>query len=207
MNKELIKKYKKEFNHWLNGGKILGKFKGANWEDFTSFSWNPYGSEELVIKINDEYAEFRKAHAEGKTIQVNLIYTDDVCWVDMPDGLNFQYTPNNYRIKPDEPKFRVGDWVQHPEANSPWKLTQASIANLDNSKLRLWKPEEFEWCWFWNNDGRPPILGMFVQELGERYARTTTRDKPIEVIKDRDYQSWWNHCEPYIGQLPTELKE
>lgn len=41
MNKELIKKYKKEFEHWLNGGELLSKHPDeSNWYLVTTVLWN-----------------------------------------------------------------------------------------------------------------------------------------------------------------------
>lgn len=72
MNKELIKKYKPEFEHWLNGGKLLIKLS-TGWEPVPlDYAWHL--TSKLII-IDDEYVELRKALAEGKTIQVyDVIY-------------------------------------------------------------------------------------------------------------------------------------
>lgn len=114
MNKELIKKYKTEFDHWLNGGDILVKFTNYGWVNSLSFNW---GSNDLdcdikYIVINDEYVELRKASAEGKTIEARSNFSSKIyyevilpVWFDLP--VNF------YRIKPEEPQFKVGDWVVH----------------------------------------------------------------------------------------------
>lgn len=96
MNKELIKKYKKEFDHWLNGGSLLTKsFSNCDitlYEEVTdSNSWsNPH----RVYIINDEYVEFRKALCEGKTVQHISATTGE--WVDFNKG--FEPTPSYKQI-------------------------------------------------------------------------------------------------------------
>ena len=68
MNKELILKYKTEFDHWLNGGKLRHKAYGK-WEQ-TNNIWSCRTADIAAVVIDDQYVEFRKALAEGKTIQI-----------------------------------------------------------------------------------------------------------------------------------------
>lgn len=103
INKELIKKYKNEFDHWLDGGDIVVIFTNYGWVNGLSFNW---GSNDLdcdikYIIINDEYAEFRKALAEGKTVQY---YVDGFAvWQDVDSVGNHCISgKTNYRIKPEE---------------------------------------------------------------------------------------------------------
>ena len=124
MNKELIKKYKVEFNYWLNGGELLYSYIDDKllWKSMDEIDKNTYPvyirnpfqlSEHHIIIINDEYVEFRKALAEGKTIQMYCKY-DGVppFWDDMTEvikSIGFVMTKDNYRIKPEDHKFKVGD--------------------------------------------------------------------------------------------------
>ena len=107
MNKELIKKYKAEFAHWLNGGKLQAKFVNDPWEEAPEgiFSFTTIN---FILVIEDEYVELRKALAEGKTIQMYCKY-DGVppIWDDMTEvikSIGFVMTKDNYRIKPEEPE-------------------------------------------------------------------------------------------------------
>lgn len=119
MNKELIKKYKPEFEHWLNGGKLLVRFATAKnpykWynieEDFDAKSWNGHYGAQYII--DDSYSDYRKALAEGKPVQVNVNYwafpeTDTKNYQDLSiDFTNWnKYSVECYRIKPEEPKFK-----------------------------------------------------------------------------------------------------
>lgn len=102
MNKELILKYKTEFDHWLNGGKLRHKAYGK-WEQ-TNNIWSCRTADIAAVVIDDEYVEFRKALAEGKTIQIAglnpiahpTIYKNS--YVDMEGGL-FDKAIELYRIK------------------------------------------------------------------------------------------------------------
>ena len=86
MNKELIKKYKVEFDYWINGGNIQAYYKLDNtpkwWTDKESLDYygddnfnnvieNSLDTDDVLVVIDDEYIEFRRALAEGKTIQLN----------------------------------------------------------------------------------------------------------------------------------------
>lgn len=105
MNKELILKYKTEFDHWLNGGKLRHKAYGK-WEQ-TNNIWSCRTADIAAVVIDDEYVEFRKALAEGKTIQIAglnpiahpTIYKNS--YVDMEGGL-FDKAIELYRIKSEE---------------------------------------------------------------------------------------------------------
>lgn len=79
MNKELVKQYKTEFDYWLNGGTLLTGLRNLV---SNQIKWYPSiinhfiedsTSNEILITINDEYVEFRKAIVEGKTIQYRSI--------------------------------------------------------------------------------------------------------------------------------------
>lgn len=105
MNKELILKYKTEFDHWLNGGKLRHKAYGK-WEQ-TNNIWSCRTADIAAVVIDDQYVEFRKALAEGKVVQIAglnpiahpTIYKNS--YVDMAGGL-FDKAIELYRIKPEE---------------------------------------------------------------------------------------------------------
>ena len=210
MNKELILKYKAEFDHWLNGGKLQVKFVNDPWGEAPEGIFS-YSTVNFVLVIDDKYAEFRKALAEGKTIQCNakegendITYTayGDTWWVDTTE---FKYATRFYRIKPEEPKFKVGDWVIHNGVHKRvTKAVDGLIDSLDNQvavimkeeSLELWKPKEGEWCWFLSNN-REPVLKQFLQMCPI---------VPTNYISKQGLIS--GSVEPFIGQLPSSfLKE
>jgi len=198
MNKKLIKKYKAEFEHFLNGGSIstypLPFDKNGRWhEDNHSFDWAHPG---YAVIINDAHVEFRKAQAEGKTIQL-IVKHNDGCsqdsYVNYTGECMFEYPLNYYRIKPDKPTFKVGDWVRIPE-----KLHLVKIATLfrdgytnycsdrdikpykihcshrwDINNVTLWKPTIGEQCVFWNNNDTAFHVVSTYEDLREdlRYVQ------------------------------------
>lgn len=124
MNKELIKKYKAEFDHWLNGGKLQARFVYDQWVEAPKdiFSFNAVN---FVLVIDDEHVEFRKALAEGKIVEFKHPRVGYDKWeIVTPEHLFQSVVPGReYRIKPEEPKFKVGDWVIF-EDNTKHKITE-----------------------------------------------------------------------------------
>ena len=225
MNKELIKKYKAEFDHWLNGGEVLFFY----WEDWYSSTCNP----EMIFNhispddvkyyiINDEFVEIRKALAEGKSIQMLCKYDKmEPIWDDMTEvikSIGFVDVKENYRIKPEAPKFKVGDWVRN-RINEIGQILQEDykskglykISNTHALKcevgtsakdLTIWVPKKGDWCWFWNKNGIPTI-GQFlsIETDGNRKYSATFPNTPHPFI------TYYDYCEPFLGQLPTNIQE
>ena len=109
MNKELIKKYKTEFDHWLNGGKVISKYTLlSGWSDCQSEDiWRipDKNISKVLIVINDEYATYRKALAEGKIVEVATDYNDvdGYIWKNIEDAEFHHFHIDEIRIKPEEP--------------------------------------------------------------------------------------------------------
>ena len=162
MNRDLIKKYKAEFNHWLNGGELLYSYIDDKllWKSMDEIDKNTYPvyirnpfqlSEHHIIIINDEYVEFRKALAEGKTLQMYCKY-DDVppIWDDMTEvikSIGFVMTKDNYRIKPEESKFKIGDWVRDLRDNSVFQINSVNFnlnLSITNGVYIHWQPKPGE---------------------------------------------------------------
>ena len=101
MNKELIKKYKAEFDHWLNGGELLSKHPDeTKWYLVTVVLWN---CPKMQYIINDEYVEFRQALAEGKTVEVAIDHNDidGYIWKSVEDDEFHHFNIDEIRIKPE----------------------------------------------------------------------------------------------------------
>jgi hypothetical protein len=202
MNRELIKKYKTEFNYWLNGGSlVLGQEKPDNsfeWVLPTTVSWN---NPSCIYIINDEYAELRKAIAEGKTIQYSPLTQTHNRWDDIkPYPSMFTSPVKNFRVKPEEPKFKVGDWVRNVISNKITQVKNEDIVNGKYSEVELWKPEPGEWCLFYSSTEPERVtLAQFshMREAGE----TCGYSYPYEIADG----GWFENCEPFIGELPAQL--
>ena len=135
MDKDLILKYKAEFEHWINEGNVQAFYKNDDepkwWSDkecmdydgddnFSHIIENSLGLDDVLIVIDDEYIEFRKALAEGKEVQY---YVDSFTgWQDVKSIKQPCMHPDSFRIKPEEPKFKVGDWHKCKVCNGIGKI-------------------------------------------------------------------------------------
>ena len=218
MNKELIKKYKKEFDHWLNGGEIYVMFNNGSHRLVDSIS--DFNKDVKYIILKDCYFPYRKALAEGKTIQqYNTIHTPHK-WTDVIYKNTIKFSDNiSYRIKPEEPKFKVGDWVTS-EMEKPFRILNNNHLNAlllrindkdkDIPDLELWQPKENEWCWFWWDDGDmlTPALAKFKGTTKDSNNNTIYLCESMfqDYIDDGDLTIQFDSCEPFFGKLPTSLK-
>ena len=212
MNKKLIKKYKAEFNHWLEDGKVLtlnnrklDTWEEVNHEDF----WRNPSSKPIFI-INDKYVEFRKAIAEGCTIQYNPLTESHDRWDDIITPHKFTYDVKHYRVKPTtEFKFTINDYVntdtrwtgkviymeKTPKGNVyTIDLTDGDTLKFYEEALNLWKPKSNEWCIFYTENPKYYTIAKFdkmtfiSQSCGKFY--TTTEDVSFK------------NCVPFKGDLP-----
>jgi hypothetical protein len=201
-----------EFDHWLNGGKLLcyTEVEGPYYE-VTDEKWDFVCN--IGFIINDEYVEFRKALAEGKTIQYKTAHCN---WIDYIDnkgnpcnifGTGGTYS---YRIKPDEPKFKVGDFVRYVHS-TPAKALEINNINgnryyFTNSEmscleyeLELWTPVKGEWCWFWDKctPHRPTLrqYDIFPEGYSEENMFHDSEQNPFDF------------CEPFLNSRPSYLKD
>ena len=119
------------------------------------------------------------------------------------------YPLEKYRIKPKEPKFKVGDWVVHPDVDIPWKISQNSIDHLDNSELKLWQPQPGEWCWVFNKLREIPILQRVIK-VDDNFKNRYDDNKFTKAVRvsrgdDLSDEVGYRFCEPFIGKLPTYI--
>lgn len=233
MNKQLINKYKPEFDHWLNDGAVLmGKRDLFN----NTIKWypsitNPFIeiSESIIIIINDEYSIYRKALAEGKTIQ----YYDCVAhhsfdpkrdiydWKDFKSFTQsspFSKSVGCYRIKPIE--FKLGDYVKLTSTTHVASRTYPSWFQIDGkditlhgsyiyiekgkhcfyfNELELWQPKPNEWCWFWDKCTPHRPTLRQYDIFPEGYGEEN-------MFHDSE-QNPFDFCEPFLNSRPSHLKD
>ena len=200
MNKELILKYKTEFDHWLNGGELLIRNNDENiWINMTKVHWDMnYKTVSIIIK--DEFSELRKALCDGKIVQEQDYYSKK--WIDMKTdefhGASDTQYEGVYRIKPDESNFKVGDFVKTPTSiaivtEHNGKLFASN--NYDLQDCTKWKPSHKELCYFTHdtNTKTSAILREFR-----------------EISKDGFYVDCFGarfiYCEPFLNSKPTWFK-
>ena len=94
--------------------------------------------------------------------------------------------------------FKVGDWVRDGE-NIYQFIEPSSIYSYELSlqSCELWQPKIGEWCWFWNFNEMPTL------EQFSKYHNLDDHLGNYETLAVKLYQ----HCEPFIGELPTFLKD
>ena len=198
MNKDVIKKYRDVFDYWLDGGKVLEKspdFEG--W--FTMKESIAFQCTNTVYVQDDEYAELRKAQADGKTI---LFISRVLCKEVEMCGTDFTQPIGDYRIKPDEPKFKVGQWMINTkteasggrEQSSPLLVTQDWLDHIeqygvtwrgntsytgDLENFELWQPQDGEYVACWNAEG-VYCVGKYTDGLIE--GITWKNIAPLEFI-------------------------
>ena len=215
MRKETILNYEKEFLAWCKGESILlgapasMHEKPLVWREVRDFNdWKPL---DTVYVLNDSYSTYRKALAEGKSIQMLCRYDKmEPIWDDMTEvikSIGFVDVKENYRIKPEEPKFKVGDWVRN-RINEIGQILQEDykgkglykISNTHALKcevgtsakdLTIWAPKKGDWCWFW-------VDGQDCPDL-RKLNKTDKHTSPYITIPIGRYK----FCEPFIGNLPT----
>ena len=201
MNKELINKYKPEFDHFLNEGKILYKhIHSIAWWNDEPWDYSPVYITAIII--NDEYSEFRKALAEGKTIEY-LGQSSNV-WHEVPEP-DFILHPTCYRIKPDKPNFKVGDFVTSLNRDincSVWQIDKILSCNtvvsgstmLDPRTIQLWTPIKGEWCWFYDSkSSKSAALAKFNEKCNDKFIFNNN--------------VFWQFCEPFLNSIPSYLKD
>ena len=219
MNKELIKTYFEEFKHWLSGGNVQVYYKKDDepkWltdkecieyeghDNFSHIMQNSLEPEDVLIIIDDEYIEFRRALAEGKIVEVATDYNDvdGYIWKSMEDKEFHHFNVDEIRIKPEEPKFKVGDWVVNKKSKQRIikKVTSvysdSDTVTVGDSKvginvmlikdLEIWQPVIGEWCVMYDTEEDPDADSITLQKW--------------------DGKGKWTPI-PFIGQLPPYIKD
>ena len=208
MNLELIRKYLPEFNSYVKGQPLTLGYKTHwgtyEWTDLVWADWYSSINEHIII-VNDEYLPHRKALAESKTIQYNarkgqndVTYSTygESWWVDTTE---FKYASCFYRIKPEEPKFKIGDWIRQGDRvfQYTYKDLQYDKANPTHCQNdEKWEPRGGEVCIFWDN--------MHTNEaIIARYSHSE-RSFYYPLKKPN---SCYQNCMPFIGELPPHMKD
>ena len=108
-------------------------------------------------------------------------------------------------------KFKVGEWVRSKENKFDFSLVSIdtekfykALGSNFEDEWELWQPKEGEWCWFWYLNCSP-VLAQCSGYDGEDYEAieysNSINGKRIERV------SIYSYCEPFIGNLPSFIKE
>ena len=213
MRKETIIKYEKEFLAWCKGESVLlgaptsMRDRTLIWREVRDFNdWKPL---DTVYVLNDSYSIYRTAMAEGKIVEAAIGYStlDGYIWESIEDDKFHIYGTDELRIKPEQHKFKKGDWVIHNgEYKQVTKAVDGYIDSLDNQvavimkeeSLKLWEPQDKEYFWYKNDlvkfHETQANLGLLLESA--RGCSYYTAEKNFE-----------DFCEPFIGKLPSNLKQ
>lgn len=205
MSKEVILKYLTEFNAWVKGQEVYVMFNNGGHRLVDSLE--DFNEDVKYIVLKDSYFFYRTALAEGKIVQYLGQYSN--MWHEVQEP-NFNLHPNCYRIKPDEPKFKVGDFVRYVHS-TPAKALEINNINgnryyFTNSEmscleyeLELWTPVKGEWCWFWDKctPHRPTLrqYDIFPEGYSEENMFHDSEQNPFDF------------CEPFLNSRPSYLKD
>ena len=132
--------------------------------------------------------------------------------------------------------FKPGDWVILSSSSDSRSLAQVQETYSDSNKAKLywpsensaavcpemqyyelWHPKVGEWCWF-INPNCAPLLAQFVKMQDQSFWINNEYESVLGYKankfghysgnigpKDEDYV--FVYCEPFIGQLPTFIKD
>ena len=112
--------------------------------------------------------------------------------------------------------FKVGDWVRSKSFENDGnkellikKLKvqqQVDFVNKYQEEWEFWKPQEGEWCWFYFSesvsDHNCLTLGKFI---GFRNKESNALFLEYYDTDNNIFAS--DMCEPFIGNLPSFIKE
>ena len=198
MNTELIKKYKAEFDHFLNGGELLIRYydyedrEYKEWKEVDrNYNWNDgslYKAPQFII--NDNFSELRKALCDGKTVQAYYKFNNTWNYIIKPE---FKDNVSNYRIKP-ESEFKIGDFVRDIISGKVSQINNEDIANGKYSQDTKWEPFTGELCWFWS--------GNKLEEATLSKFHSYTKHGGFKTIYDS-----FKYCEPFLNSKPSWFKD
>lgn len=190
MTKEAFKQHKDTLHWWSQSESrtvwVIGCSLIGDWK----LDRNPNWYSDQIIVPNDQFADQRKAGAEGKQLQVS--YDDGLHWYDKLTH-KIKWSGCLVRVKPVT-IFKKGDWVKSEE----FGLIQLTCDNFDSYNRRpqdvhrkgsgvyteLWHPAEDEWCIFYQSHYKHTFkVAKFTEQLGRKYS----------------------HVEPYQGQIPSNF--
>ncbi len=104
-------------------------------------------------------------------------------------------------------QFKVGDWITRVEDNCSRQIISISENYYDMGKIifdkniftyKLWQPQPNEWCWLYGK------LIKLTDISSIEYCQYITS---VGDNDEASYEYLQANCEPFIGILPTFLKD
>jgi len=117
-------------------------------------------------------------------------------------------------------KFKVGDWVRISgtvqrviDINPPTDYDQFFDIDMIETEddyvsaevVELWQPKEGEYVWFWKMHNKE-LLYMFGKfSHHNQFGYIIDEDENGAIISSK--LRYWDNCDPFIGKLPSFIKE
>ena len=104
--------------------------------------------------------------------------------------------------------FKVGGWVRNTWLGTVKQYSYSDKAYDDkyngtaneSKHWEHWQPKPGEWCWFYDDGCRFPILAKFKKAKIKKYGK----DEALEYKGSQT--GYYSKCEPFIGELPNFIK-
>jgi len=162
MNTQQIEKHGEVIKFFIDNPDkgVLRKIYEGTINEKWIVDYDPLFNISCVYVQNDEYAELRKLVIDTPSTQIQISYNCGEAWYDKSIRKAFSMENQMLRVKPDEPKFKVGDWVIYD--NQPeYELGQWSAKSIQSEYHRLWQPQEDDWCVFWDGYNKSYRVARF----------------------------------------------
>lgn len=115
--------------------------------------------------------------------------------------------------------LKLNDWTTHEQHGGNPKQIE-SITNgeayfsvtvggysIKLEDLKKWQPKEGEWCWFGNKiDSKSFVLSQFDETITIDHTWDIAYTEVLYKSKEYGLRRY-SSCEPFIGELPSYLKE
>lgn len=134
-----------------------------------------------------------------------------------------------------QPKFEIGDWVKDIQDGALYKIkeikefpeeptykrfifsnTEETWIDIYNDEVNTdgwehWQPQPGEWCWVFNKLREIPILRRVIK-VEDNFKNRFDDCKFTKAVRvgrgdALDEEVGYRFCEPFVGKLPSFLKE
>ena len=114
--------------------------------------------------------------------------------------------------------FKEGDWVRDTRAGMKRPIVQLqpnciALTNYEKYGKHFikWIPEPGVWCWFYDNETDVPTLAKLIS-INKLFDRKETYMVATpSCVSESSYNysrtMTFKHCEPFIGELPSNIED
>ena len=189
MSPEEATKFKKQIQYFTehpDDGILVKHGKNKYWELVKYPNW----CIEHKYVIPDEYQDLRMALADGKQIEAKEHDASENCWITIPYPDFNSSDKLDYRIKPEEYKFQIGDWVNAVRDDGIILLTKKFTQQDDEFSppngyvYELWVPKVGEWIACHDDYNEAYTVWKFKKKTSKWFDKVEPLEA-IELLKDK----------------------